>query len=285
LPPTCCRKCAPLFKPLATRCLLSTLTSPTVSCASACEGTPEATKDVLRGAARAASPVGVKVEDPPVYPFSLHLTGPVHQVQLPTQRDGVATVELLADELTDLRTAYQEVARECANADRVATFAMGGIPAMQFATRLARNAYPDDDAFLAAVQDRQSRFHVFAGLLWTDDSRNEPIFTGWLDTLGPRARVLVFDTSFSGGAIGRIRNAIAAWAARCADPVPNIALVGVLDLGRLQRELGAEIARGSLDPSAEALGAHRRRVGFDRLGPPWPDGGPCSRRRGACQRV
>jgi hypothetical protein len=201
------------------------------------EGTPQTTANALRKAARLASPVGIDVANPPEYPFTLHLRGPVHQVRLPAQRDGVAKLELLAAELTHLRRAYREVSTECGNVDSVVTFAMGGIPGMQFVSRLVRNDYADDTAFAAAIRARQQKFHVFPGLLWTDDGRNVPIFTSWLDSLSPGTRVLVFDTSFSGGAIGRIRNAIEAWAAQQAGPVPSILLLGVLDLQRLERQL------------------------------------------------
>ena len=176
------------------------------------EATPEGTRDAIENAARAVAPVGAYVVGPPEYPFTLHLSGPTHPVRQPRQRDGVAQIELQADDLRHLRSAYETLATECGDADGVATFAMGGVPAMQFVTRLAREDYADDDAVAHAVQAGRRKFHVFPGLLWTDDGRNVPVFTRWLEGLRPDARVLVFDTTFSGGAVGRIKNAIEAWA-------------------------------------------------------------------------
>ncbi len=74
----------------------------------------------------------------------------------------------------------------------MATFSLGGLPPL----------------FKACTTQSISEYHLFPGLGWASDKRYRQLFTGWLKSIGASKPLLIFDTSFTGGAIGAIGNAV-----------------------------------------------------------------------------
>lgn len=192
-------------------------------------------RDALVEAVRNAVEVGAYCATPPVYAFSVHLQAPRAPVVAADLHDGVLPFRVRASDLTRLRVVYTQLAQLCSAATQVATFALGGLVPLQFITRLDRRQFASDQDFLVALSALQAKYHLFPGLLWSEYGTNARLFQDWLSSLGAIEHLLVFDTTFSGGAIGRIENVVAEWSAKATGPVPQkISVVGVVDEGRLK---------------------------------------------------
>lgn len=195
----------------------------------------DAARHALVAAVRRETGVGAYAAGPPVYPFTVHLQRPRLPVFPASLQDGVLEFRLRAGDLSNLRSAYSDVGRRCASAAKVATFALGGLVPLQFVTRLDRSTFASEQDFLEALSALQAKYHLFPGLLWTEDGTNARLFQDWLSSVGAIDHLVLFDTTFSGGAIGRIQNVVSEWAARTTGPVPSrVTILGVVDDGRLK---------------------------------------------------
>lgn len=210
------------------------------------------TRDALVAAVRQAAGIGAYCADPPVYAFDVHLQRPKTPVLPGELEDGVLPFHIRASDLARLRAVFADLAARCSEASIVATFALGGLVPLQFIVRLDRAEFSSDEEFLVALSGLQAKYHLFPGLLWTEDRRNVRLFQDWLTSVGATEHLLVFDTTFSGGAIGRIQNVVAEWAQGATGPVPQkLTIVGVVDGGRLG---GAVVSNSAKDVDTGAGG-------------------------------
>jgi len=102
--------------------------------------------------------------------------------------------KLSIEELLSLGVAYRQLAKECANFDHVATFARGGVPALNFITQQEfekRSAVNPDD-FPA---DLLEKYHLFPDL---KSPHTRSLVANWLGRLQKPCSILVFDTGSEG---------------------------------------------------------------------------------------
>ncbi len=192
-------------------------------------------RDALVASVRKEVGVGAYCADPPVYPFDVHLQRPRTPIVPSELKDGVLPFHIRASDLARLRAVFTDLGKRCSEASTVATFALGGLVPLQFIARLDRANFVSDEDFLVALSALQAKYHLFPGLLWTDDGSNARLFQEWLSSIGAVEHLLVFDTTFSGGAVGRIQNVVTEWATSAMGPVPQkLTIVGVVDEGRLK---------------------------------------------------
>lgn len=198
------------------------------------DGLSDEDGEAVVAATRAATGRGAYVARPPEYPFTAHLQRPRKPVSTPSLVDGVLEFQLRVSDLVNLFGAYTQLAQRCVTASTVATFALGGLVPLQFMTRLDRSKFANEEDFIHQLSELKAKFHLFPGLLWTDDDSNVQLFTRWLSELDAIEHLVLFDTTFSGGAIGRLSNVVFGWAKLATRPAPvRISVIGIVDEGRL----------------------------------------------------
>jgi hypothetical protein len=181
--------------------------------------------------ARAATRAGAYARPPAEYPFTLHLRGPVTPLAPARLAEGVTEVNVRLGDVASCQDVYEEVSRRAAAADFVATFALGGLVPLQFVARIERGSR-SQEAFERDLRALQRKYHLFPGLLW-EGAHGPPAFRAWVDSLPDRSRLLVFDTTFTGNAVNRIRNVLKEHADSSAVvPTLDVEVLGVLDLSR-----------------------------------------------------
>ncbi|WP_437954409.1 hypothetical protein WME76_22710 [Sorangium sp. So ce119] len=134
------------------------------------------------------------------------------------------------EDLASLREAYNSLSTLASSFDYVIGFACGALSliihiAHGECRRLFGRIWPQSEDELRAIQ---TRIHVFPGLSWTKHS-SAP-FVEFLQGIDPKARVLLVDCSFSGGALGKIANAVSSYASAL---VP-VTICGIVDAQRLE---------------------------------------------------
>jgi hypothetical protein len=134
------------------------------------------------------------------------------------------------EDLASLQVAYNSLSALAPSFDFVIGFACGALPliihiAHSECRRLFGRDWPQSDDELSAIQ---ARIHVFPGLSWTKDS-SAP-FIEFMQSINPKARVLLVDCSFSGGALGKIANTVSVFT---STPVP-VTICGIVDGQRLE---------------------------------------------------
>ena len=130
------------------------------------------------------------------------------------------------EELVSLSDAHHELQDRCDSFDYVVTFARGGIPALNFITRLHfdRHASADNSE---AIEKLRCKYHVFPAL---GPIASERLLTEWLDTIEKPGSILLFDTGSKGNGARRILKAIKRYiAARSSPNIERVQIVGLVD--------------------------------------------------------
>lgn len=195
------------------------------------EGTEVDEMDRIEALCPAPPKVVVMVEPPKSYPFTNHMNGPMRKMKTYELTDPIRKIEIQIDHLEELNAAYGLLESMTAEFDKVATFALGGlVPLIHISQRQATKTAQSDEARRAA----KSKFHLFPGLLWGKGSANRREFMKWIGNLDHDSSLLIFDTSFSGGGINRIRRCLQMYSKKGCGPFPKtIRIVGIIDTKRL----------------------------------------------------
>ena len=188
--------------------------------------------DEIDKAVRAATGVAARVDGLPCYPYSLHIRrwpGLVNHTPVAIGRP----VQVTVTELSGLRSGFEVLRNIADQFPRCATFAMGGLPVVSHLARLPQGLDTSTDAGLseyeAILASIRAKFHVHEGLLWEVPDPNPTVrFYEWLASLPPGEPLLIVDTTFSGGGINKLFNAV------CSAPSrpTQIEIHGLLDLAR-----------------------------------------------------
>jgi len=188
--------------------------------------------DEIDKAVRAATGVAARVDGLPCYPYSLHIRrwpGLVNHTPVAIGRP----VQVTVTELSGLRSGFEVLRNIADQFPRCATFAMGGLPVVSHLARLPQGLDTSTDAgvaeYEAILASTRAKFHVHEGLLWEVHDPNPTVrFYEWLALLPPGEPLLLVDTTFSGGGINKLFNAV------CSAPSrpTQIEIHGLLDLAR-----------------------------------------------------
>jgi len=132
------------------------------------------------------------------FPYTSHLTN-IAATQAPAEEIvRITLIDVTKAGLTALRNCYDTLRLACSAYDYAATFALGGIPAIQHITKgeVAQAMELPANERSAAAAKIEERFHLLPGLLWSTDA--ESYFLNWIAGLPIRSRVILFDTGHSG---------------------------------------------------------------------------------------
>jgi len=188
--------------------------------------------DKIDKAVRAATGVAARVDGLPCYPYSLHIRrwpGLVNHTPVAIGRP----VQVTVTELSGLRSGFEVLKHIADQFPRCATFAMGGLPVVSHLARLPQGLDTSTDAgfaeYEAILASIRAKFHVHEGLLWEvrDPTPTVRLYQ-WLASLPPGEPLLIVDTTFSGGGINKLFNAI------CSAPnrPTQVEIHGLIDLAR-----------------------------------------------------
>ncbi len=166
------------------------------------------------------------------YPYTVHVSFDKPSKLLTSLEDKIKLVTIKASELVSLRQAFDQLAALVPAADRVVTFALGGITALNYITRNLLSAVPQGgQQWIAQHAQMEQQFHLFGGISWNKHAPfnfNKAQFLYWLDHLPDVRQLLVFDASFSGSAINKLKKLFTEYAlGRDGFPFDSVHLVGI----------------------------------------------------------
>lgn len=167
------------------------------------------------------------------YPYTVHVSFDEPSKLLSSLESKIKLVTLKASELASLRQAFEQLATLIPGTDRVVTFALGGITALNYATHAVLSAMPQGAGQERAASHArlEQQCHLFGGISWQKHAPfnfNKEQFLDWLDHLPDLRRLLVFDTSFRGSAIDKLKKLFTEYAqARDRFPFALVDLVAV----------------------------------------------------------
>lgn len=174
----------------------------------------------------------VYVETPKVTTYTSHLTASPGNVRPFETHSHVTTFDLPLSDLIAFRDAESEIAKRCAKAARVATFALGGVSTL---SRLSFDEW--DEISLQPVVDGpiasdliREKYHLLPGLNWRSQVDSKSVFIDWLSSIDTAGKVLIFDTGTEGNAPRQIFRLIRERLSTC-DTKGNldIEIVGIVD--------------------------------------------------------
>lgn len=144
-------------------------------------------------------------------------------------------VQVTVTELSGLRSGFDLLGNLADQFPRCATFAMGGLPVVSHLASLSlpQGLDTSTDAGLAEYEailgSARAKFHIHEGLLWEVHDPSPTVrFYEWLGSLPPGEPLLIVDTTFSGGGINKVSNAV------CSAPSrpTRVEIHGLIDLAR-----------------------------------------------------
>jgi hypothetical protein len=133
--------------------------------------------------------------------------------------------------IDSLAEAYLELIERCKDYDVVVTFALGGVPALNFVTVSEFETLTSGVDSSEHLQEMQQKYHVFPGLLWKMDAESpQQILTAWMDSLSGQKSALFFDTGTDGSGVREAVRILEAYVQdREHSPFSRITVLGVVD--------------------------------------------------------
>lgn len=149
------------------------------------------------------SPVKIHLRGPAVFGYTFHSPG-AGVGQLPTTPEGITEFNLDLKAIESLAVAYRVLSENSSAFDLVVTFALGGLPALNFVTWKDFCVQKSDDP-----TSLQGKYHLFPGLQWRMEPQSpKQVLRNWLESLPGGQTALFFDTGTEGNGVRETFNVL-----------------------------------------------------------------------------
>jgi hypothetical protein len=171
------------------------------------------------------SPLKIRLRRPAVFGYTFH--SPAAGVgQLPTTCEDITEFTLDLKAIESLAAAYKVLWESSREFDLVITFALGGLPALNFVTWKDFNVQKLDDP-----TSLQGKYHLFPGLQWKMKPESpKQLLRTWLQSLSGGRTALFFDTGTEGNGVRETFNVLREHLENCdRSPFTRVVVLGLVD--------------------------------------------------------
>ena len=168
------------------------------------------------------------------FPYTVHVSFDKPHKLLSSLDNKIQLVTINASELRLLRQVFDGLLAHVSGGSKVITFALGGVTALNFITHAMLQSKPQstNKDRVGARKQLEEMFHLFGGISWRKTAPfnfNKEQFLDWLDRQPDSSgELVVFDTSFSGSAIDKLKKLFPEYAeSRERFPFATVHLVAI----------------------------------------------------------